>query len=407
MKAASLWELLTVNVNICFAELTSNIGRTVITSLGIFLGVASLLVNVAFIRAMDSDIKRNLEEMGGLKIVTISQKDPVTSTEKREFQRSPGLTMEDLDSLSSRYSFIKSVLPQNEFRARLRSRANTFWAPAMAVSPAHLRVYNYQLESGSSFTSDHHVRKEAVCIIGKQAAERLLGRRANPLNQTISVNGKPFTIIGVIHTEDNFSYRSRQILIPYSSYTYHFRKVSGKLKSVALEITSSDKVQLATSQLHFAMMSMHRGINDMEVSANYVQIEEMRTAAMGMKILLGSIALISLLVGGISIMNIMFATIGDRIREIGIRKAIGAQGSDIFTQFIIETITLSLIGGVPGMVLGTVITFLPPDLLPIHPVLSGADYLLAGGFTVCTGILSGLFPALKAAGMQPVEALRY
>ncbi|MFW5813379.1 MAG: ABC transporter permease [Fibrobacterota bacterium] len=406
MTVQSFSELISVNIRICLNELWTNKARSFITSLGIFLGVASLLVNVSFIRAMDNDIKQNLEQIGGLRIVTISKKDPLTPEETRDFQRSPGLELSDAKTLAQSFDYIQSLLPQVDFRARVRYRANTHWSRAVAISQEHLRVYNYEISSGSPFSAKHHMRKEPVCIMGRQAARRLFGRE-NPLNKTVSINGIPFTVIGIIHTEDNHSWRARQVLVPYSSYNYLSGKKPDNIKEIAIEIKESDLVPRATQELHHALISMHRGVDDIEISANHVKIEEMETASAGMKVLLGSIALISLLVGGISIMNIMFATIGDRIREIGIRKALGAQPSDILTQFIIEAIMLCLVGGIPGMALGAAITLVPAELLPIKPLLSAGDYAIGVGFTLIVGILSGLFPALKAAGMQPVDALRY
>ncbi|MFP4163891.1 MAG: ABC transporter permease [Chitinispirillaceae bacterium] len=406
MKVQSFLELLSVNIRICLTEIWTNKARSFITSLGIFLGVASLLVNISFIRAMDNDIKQNLERIGGLKIITITKKEAMTPEESRKFQRSPGLELSDAHKLASQFSYIKSILPQIDFRARARYRTNVHWAHAFAVSPNHLKVYNYEIGPGTPFTPRHHARKEQVCIIGQSASRRLFGNE-NPLDKTVWLRNKPFTVTGIIHTEDKHSWRARQILIPFSSYNYLFQKRPGNIDEIALEISQSDLVTRATQELHQALVSMHRGVDDIEISANHVKIEEMKTANAGINVLLGSIALISLLVGGISIMNIMFATIGDRIREIGIRKALGAQGSDILTQFIIEAIMLCLVGGIPGMALGAVITLVPAELLPIKPLLTISDYALGVGFTLIVGVLSGLFPALKAAGMQPVDALRY
>jgi ABC-type antimicrobial peptide transport system permease subunit len=155
------------------------------------------------------------------------------------------------------------------------------------------------------------------------------------------------------------------------------------------------------------MFALHRGIEDFEVEINLDKIKEMQTAALGMKAVLWSIAVISLLVGGISIMNIMFATIGDRIREIGIRKALGARDDDIFAQFLIEAVTVCFLGSIPGMLLGASITLMPEGIFPFDPTLTGTDYTVAVVFTLVAGILSGLFPALRAAKLLPVDALRF
>jgi ABC-type antimicrobial peptide transport system permease subunit len=166
-------------------------------------------------------------------------------------------------------------------------------------------------------------------------------------------------------------------------------------------------IEQAKKEITNQMRILHRGVEDFELEVNQDKINEMKNASLGMKILLSAIAVISLVAGGVSIMNIMFATIEDRIREIGVRKALGARKADIFMQFIIEAVLISFVGGFLGMFLGSVITFLPESVFPIKPFLNLSDYLIALGFTLLAGVASGLFPALKAAKMQPVEALRY
>ncbi|MBD3316562.1 MAG: FtsX-like permease family protein, partial [Chitinivibrionales bacterium] len=176
---------------------------------------------------------------------------------------------------------------------------------------------------------------------------------------------------------------------------------------VAVLLESVDYVDRAKRDLHTAVKIDHRGVEDFKIDASYDKIKEMEAASRGMKVILWSIAAISLIVGGVSIANIMFATIGDRIREIGVRKALGARSHDLFVQFMIESVLVCLVGGAPGMLLGGLVTLAPKETFPIVPALTIGDYAAALGFTVAAGLSSGLFPALRAATMQPVEALRY
>ncbi|MDG5814989.1 ABC transporter permease [Chitinispirillales bacterium ANBcel5] len=406
MILSRLRDLVFVNIRMCVLELWSNKVRSVITSLGIFLGVTSLLVNLAFIRAMEEEVRLNLEAIGGLRMLTISSVEPQSSQEAVQFSRSPGLRVEDAEKLAKRYDYITSVLPQIEFRSPVSSQGRSVWVRAQAVTYDHLRVYNYAVGKGREFTRDDHQRASNVCLIGSIVARRLFGNQEY-IGSEIIINNRPFRIIGTIDTEDNLSYRARQVLIPFSSYMSQFSRPSATIDEIAVELSSSEVVPLAMEQMRNELKAMHRGVEDFEIVANYAQIEEMRVASQGLMILLGSIAAISLIVGGISIMNIMFATIGDRIREIGIRKALGARQSDLFTQFLIEAVSLCFVGGLFGLIIGVVLTNLSPDLFPIRPQLAIGDYILAILFTIITGLVSGLFPALRAAKMQPVDALRY
>jgi putative ABC transport system permease protein len=155
------------------------------------------------------------------------------------------------------------------------------------------------------------------------------------------------------------------------------------------------------------MRELHRGVVDFSVETNVEKLKDMEATNAGIQVVLAAIALISLCVGSISIMNTMFGTIGDRIREIGLRKALGARRRDLFTQFLIEAVLLSAVGGVPGILLGAAFTLFPAGTFPFEPALTALDYTITILFIVVAGLSSGVFPALKAANMEPVDALRY
>jgi macrolide transport system ATP-binding/permease protein len=235
----------------------------------------------------------------------------------------------------------------------------------------------------------------------------LFGENQSALGKNILVENIPLIVIGIIHTENERNQRSRECLFPYSIFASRISNASRNLDEISFVLEKSDFARHAISELNVRFQASHRGIKDFEIEANIDKIKEMESASFGLKIVFFSIAAISLIVGGISITNIMFATIGDRIREIGIRKALGAKKYDIFTQFLIEAILVCFIGGLPGLILGTSVTFIPEGELPYIPRLVPADYLMTIFFTLGAGIFSGLFPALRAAKMQPVEALAY
>ncbi len=408
MNTDRLHTMLITNVRLCILEIVSNKARAFITSLGIFLGVASLLVNLAFVRAMEENLRENMERIGGLNIITARMIEPITREEKVLFQRSPGLTVKDGEVLEREFQEIVGVVKQHDFHwERFRSEGKQTGGLLKAVDEHFFSVYNYTVGSGRRLTPMDLQQKTHVCVVGPRLVERLFENGGDPIGKKISVNSLTLTVVGVLSSEGMRSRRDMECLFPYTVYQEKIAGIERSVEELALIVERSGDIEKVSRDIEARIVSMHRGIQDTEIETNADKIKEMRSAQAGIQILLWSIALISLLVGGISIMNIMFATIGDRIREIGIRKALGAQKLDIFMQFIIEAILVCSVGGIPGMVVGVLITLTPQGTFPFNPQLTFADYSLAFGFTVLSGFLSGLFPALKAAEMQPVEALRY
>ncbi|MBD3345503.1 MAG: FtsX-like permease family protein [Chitinivibrionales bacterium] len=408
MKPGRFKEMVAVNSKLCLVEILSNRTRTFITTLGIFLGVGALLTNLSFIRGMDRDLKHNMEIIGGINIIKIRSVRPETKEERMTFQQSEGLTVEEVEKLAEKFPYIRSVLPQIDMRWRpTYVKGTKEWAPVHAVGLDYADTYNYTISSGRWFTRDDELQQKLVCVVGEEYAKRMFGEGGNPVGKSIQLERLPFEIVGMFSTKGLFDRRGREILIPYAVYTRRFSGRRRTREEVGIRLTGSEHIDKAKKELRRNLIAMHRGVEDFELEINRDKMKEMETARMGIAVLLWSIAGITLLVGGVSIMNIMFATIGNRIREIGIRKALGAQPFDIFTQFIIEAIFGCFVGGIPGMIVGTLTTLAPEGFFPYVPILTTGDYLLAFGFTVAIGFLSGLFPALKAAKMQPVEALQY
>jgi putative ABC transport system permease protein len=382
--------------------------RTVITSFGIFLGAVSYLVNVAFLRGIEEDIKNNMEEIGGISILTIKKKTASSDDEKITLSSSLGIQLSEIDTIAKRLTYIKSTLPKAdlEWEAIKANGKNTYTKP-IAASSEYLDAFNYEAEKGRTFTSNDYSTTNNVCLIGKRIVESLFEKEDNCIGKKVIIFNQTFTILGTIKTEDNYSWKSIQFIFPYSLYSYRFGQKTKYLDEISVELVSSDYVEKAVVDIRRILKQIHRGIEDFEIEANLTKLDELRAASSGIKILLSVISIITLCIGGISIMNIMFAALGDRIREIGIRKAMGARRVDLFFQFIIEAIIVSMVGGIPGIVLGSSILYFPKGFFPYVPLLTIQDFIIALCFTMICGLIAGFTPAIRAATMQPVEALRY
>lgn len=408
MILTRLYNQIVTSFRLCLIEIWSNRLRSFITSFGIFLGIASYIINIAFIRGIDNDIKKNLDRIGGLDIITIKKKVSATEEEVINLSKSSGIKINEIDEISKSLPYVQFPLPLVDIPWSILSAAGKkSYAKPFAVCSEYLSTYNYEVQEGRLLTSNDHNQKLSVCIIGQRVVKSLFPNEKSVLGKSISILNHQFTIVGVIKTENEFEYKAIQIIFPYSFYIYKFGSENNSLDEIAVKLKNSSYAEKARIDFTLLLKQKHRGIEDFEIELNQTKIEEMRSAQKGIKILLISIAAITLLMGGISIMNIMFAAIGDRIREIGIRKALGARRSDIFLQFVIEAIMVCFVGGLPGMILGTMIIFFPKGIFPFDPSLSIYDLTFAFVFTLTAGILSGVSPAIRAASMQPVEALRY
>lgn len=408
MILSRILNIFSTNIRLCFIEIRSNRIRTVITSFGIFLAVASYLVNLSLIRGIDNETKLNLEEIGGLKIITIKNKKPSTENEAIVFGKSSHIKLNEIEEISKTLPYISTVLPKKEMEwSMVIVNGKNTWTKPIAVSQDYLRVYNYKVEKGRAFTPDDHNEKQNVCLIGTEIFNKLFPNDNSAIGKTISMSGQSFTIIGIIKSEDKYSSKAFQFLFPYSFYTYKVNSNSNNIGEIAIELKSSDFIDKAQHDFTNLLKQKHRGIENFVIKSNQSKISEMRSASAGIKVLAGIISVCMLFMGGISIMNIMFAAIGDRIREIGIRKALGAKKTDIFLQFVIESIVVSFVGGIPGLLLGASVILFPKGFFPYNPYLSSLDFILAIAFTLTIGMLSGLFPAMRAAKMLPVNALRF
>jgi len=408
MTSARFINVVLVNLKLCLLEIYSNKTRSLISTLGIFIGTVSLLINLTFIRGMEKDMAEHIERIGGVRIITIKDRHPETDEEMLAFQRSSGLSIEEMESIAELVDGIERLLPMEDMHwERFRAEGKSSGARTRAVSIAHNAVYNFPIQLGSDFTQEQFLRLKPVCIVGETVAMNLFGSVRGALNKKVVLRNHTFTVIGIFESQGRFDWRSRMVHFPYPYYKTYFKRPNRVVDEIAILVRSADQIPSVSQVIERELLRRHRQVRDFEIELNTDKIKELQTASAGMGILITSIAIISLTVGAVSIMNTMFGTIGDRIREIGLRKALGAHRIDIFAQFLIEALLLSFIGGLPGLLIGWTFTQFPEGTFPFTPLLRVSDYILTVFFICGAGVFSGVFPAFRAAFLEPVDALRW
>lgn len=398
-------ELLLIATQLTARDIWANKLRFSITTFGIFLGVGSLVANLAFMRGIDADIGRNLALIGGVNLVRVTPSAASNDAQRRAFARSPGLTRLDADDLVRDVPLVRAQLPWARLHTPMRGRGPEQSLELLAATPRHAAAFDYQLAWGRWFTDAEDRMRQALCVVGAAAARRLFGAPEAARDGVVVVQQQPFAVIGV-HTPDERSTRSREVLVPYTSFTAARQPAATQLEGFHLELRDTTRLAEAVGAITRRLAERHRGAHDFRVAANGSAYEEMQRTSSGLKGVLALIAAISLFVGMVSVMNIMFASIHDRVREIGVRRALGAERGDIFAQVLAEAVVTTTAGAMPALAVGLALTWAPAGTFPFAPRLHAGDYALALGFALVAGLLSGLLPALSAARLQPVEALR-
>ncbi len=386
------------SVQMAFKSILGNKMRSFLTMLGIIIGVIAVVVLVSIGQGANKSVSSSIEKLGtNLLNVSISAR------------RNNPVTFDSLDDLRQ-LDDIAHVSPVSMSSGTLKAGLQQYEdGSLLATTPGYDLIRNYTVMEGRFLTAPDVDNRSFVAVLGQEAAEELFGS-VHAVGQGFTFKGFPFTVVGVLDKIGSSMAGSGDnlVIIPFTVGERLFQRKG--ISSVYISAASSERVNDAEKSVTTFMDKLMVGASSSTTYRIYNQtsvLETLSTATSTLTLMLGGIAAISLLVGGIGIMNIMLVSVSERTREIGIRKAIGASRRNILSQFLVEALVVSLLGGILGLGISVLATRLLGPLLSMQLAVSPLIALLAVGFSLFIGVLFGLYPANKASRLLPVEALRY
>ncbi len=405
------------NINVAILGVIDHKFRSFLTILGIIFGTASVIAMVAIGEGAKKQAISKYKDLGVSNIIVRDKDLTDEELEQMRLKFSKGLSFDDARAIKEIIPGVISVAPQAESKLDAKAADRTSKTTVIGITPEILNILNYTTDKGEFINADHYERQLKVCVLGATVAKELFGYE-NPVAKSVKLGDQWFEIIGVMETKALFTETvgelasrdlNNDIYIPLTTYIKRIPKINpleSDIRQLTVQLEDS-KDLLESSAVIRKIISRHHFKNeDFSIIVPYELMKQEERESRIYNILLASIAAISLIVGGIGIMNIMLASILERTREIGIRRAVGAQRSDIMGQFITEAVVLSVAGGIIGVFLGIMLSLGITWTTEITTSITLYSIVIAFSFSALVGITFGYLPAKRAANLKPIESIR-
>jgi len=395
--------------------------RSILTMLGILIGVAAVISMVSLVRAEQDMVRESFESLGTNLVMVLPGAPSTMMGIGGPLGSAQTLTLEDAEAIATNAPSVAMVAPVVQTSGQIVAGGENLGARISGVTPEYQYVSNLTLAEGSFITKQDYRGRSRVVVLGSELAENLFGLRS-PIGEAVRIDGRQFRVIGVLESKGTaFGNEDLMAYAPLSTVqsTLTVQRTSGighTIQAISIQTKSKEQIDSAKWEISNILRQRHHIREGEDDDFTVMSMDAILSAADQMyvigQLIMGAIAGISLLVGGIGIMNIMLVSVTERTREIGLRKAVGAKRRDILTQFLIEAAVLSSCGGAIGVLLGWFIVKIASDAVanmgfPFPAVVPGDVIALAVGVAVFVGLASGLYPAVRAARLDPIESLRH
>jgi len=404
--------LIQSSVKVAFKALGKNRFRSFLTMLGIIIGVVSVIVMEAIGNGSTEDVNSRISSLG-TNLITISPVSARSMGVSQESGTAPTLKKEDADILVSEVGNITAVSPYVRTTAQMKFGNQNWRSTISGVYPEYFSIRNMEIEDGILFTKQDEKKLTKVCLIGKTVQKNLFSGNQSPIGSTIRIGTIPYLVIGTIKSKGTSGGGQDQddiVLAPYSTVQDRMLGTTN-IQQIYVSAVSEDVVNTVVSDIEKALRFRHKLLpaarNDFTISTQLDLRETLNTVVNTITVLLSAVAAISLLVGGIGIMNIMLVSVTERTREIGTRMAVGATGFDVQFQLLLEAVVLSLIGGITGIIIGLTTSYLVMRFGGFTTIVTPRSIIISFVVSTLIGIFFGWYPSRKAANLNPIDALRY
>ena len=391
--------------------LRANKGRSILTTLGIIIGVAAVIAIVALGEGASASVNSQLAGLG-TNLLTITPGSARSGGAAGGAGSSVTLKAADADAITQNVQGLTGVSPVVLGNAQIVYGNQNWSTRVQAVDPAYLPINDWKIAQGSPFTDQDNTNANNVAVLGQTVVSSLFPNGQNPIGQLVRIRNVPFTVVGVLATKGSNGFQDQDdtIMIPFRTGQVRLFG-SSNISQIVVQVANGSQINTVNSEIETLLRSRHQlqstQADDFSIRNNADIISRVSSVSDTMTMLLGGVAAVSLVVGGIGIMNIMLVSVTERTREIGIRLAIGAQPRDVLFQFLVEAVVLSLLGGIIGILVGAGVALALPMVAGWTTVLPWNAIALSFAVSAAIGMFFGIYPARKASQLDPIVALRY